>query len=46
MLSGSEILEQICDINVTFGRSVEKKKIRKRSQLEDGPKWNKKSIFF
>ncbi|KAK2368692.1 hypothetical protein QL285_081869 [Trifolium repens] len=46
MLSGSEILEQICDINVTFGRSVEKKKIRKRSQPEDGPKWNKKSIFF
>ncbi|XP_061363146.1 uncharacterized protein LOC133306783 [Gastrolobium bilobum] len=47
MLSGSEILKQLDDINVTFGSNLESNSRRKRGRSEDRPKqWRKKSIFF
>ncbi|KAM3378757.1 hypothetical protein P3S68_011170 [Capsicum galapagoense] len=46
-LSGSEIFQQVKDINVTFGRQSElQKRKRKKNVGEDATQqWKKKSIF-
>ncbi|RDX89557.1 hypothetical protein CR513_28700, partial [Mucuna pruriens] len=47
LLSGSEILKQLQDINVTFESNLESNIKGKRNREEDGPKkWKKKNIFF
>ncbi|RDY06303.1 hypothetical protein CR513_09720, partial [Mucuna pruriens] len=47
LLSGSEILKQLDDINVTFESNLESNIKGKRNREEDGPKqWKKKIIFF
>ncbi|RDY05393.1 hypothetical protein CR513_10791, partial [Mucuna pruriens] len=47
LLSGSEILKQLDDINVTSESNLESNIKGKRNREEDGPKqWKKKSIFF
>ncbi|XP_061374183.1 uncharacterized protein LOC133316451 [Gastrolobium bilobum] len=52
LLSGCEILEQVANINVTFGRAPEVSGRRKRGRTSDRDahgttqQWKKKSIFF
>nr|GLL44794.1 uncharacterized protein LOC109162939 [Ipomoea trifida] len=51
MLSGSDVLNQLADINITFGKNIEMTEKGKRSRVrrvEDGDtqQWKKKSIFF
>ncbi|KAK2363440.1 hypothetical protein QL285_088428 [Trifolium repens] len=45
-LSGLEILEQLHDINVTFGRRPKQKESAKRTRGKEVQLWKKKSIFF
>nr|XP_016486620.1 PREDICTED: uncharacterized protein LOC107806861 [Nicotiana tabacum] len=50
-LSGSDILQQVKDINVIFGRQAElndKRKINRKKSVGEGvtQQWRKKSIFF
>ncbi|XP_060170410.1 uncharacterized protein LOC132601328 [Lycium barbarum] len=50
-LSGSDILQQVKEIDVTFGRPVELNNIRKRNRQRNvgenvTQQWRKKSIFF
>ncbi|XP_019170676.1 PREDICTED: uncharacterized protein LOC109166223 [Ipomoea nil] len=51
MLSGSDVLNQLADINITFGKNLEMTEKGKRSRVrrvEDGDtqQWKKRSIFF
>lgn len=45
-LSGKEILEQVHNIEVYFGKTNEQAKARKRKLFESGLDWTKKSYFF
>ena len=51
LLSGSEILQQVENINVTFGKTKESEPPRKKARGDGGNKkkaeqWKKKSCFF
>jgi hypothetical protein len=47
LLSGSEILKQVEDLDVTFGKSdIEGKRPCENNEGNKSQQWRKKSIFF